>query len=408
MFPKFNFADSPNWNTVIKRASDGAADALSALGYQGDADKYPTCQEIRAFVGGAGKKGSEIRKYFMGEGYGWPQDAVDGSLLALVAAGLVRASKNGQPVPLKQITQGQIGVIDFVSEGLTVSVTHRMGVRKILTELGLQFNPGEESDVLPVALDRLIEFADGAGGEPPLPQRPSTTTVVQLRALSGNEQLLAVYDRRDELSQNLNAFNRATEQIAQRKPAWDTLTRLLAHADTQSVLIAAKIKPQVDAIRIGRTLLTEPDPVPPLANALTNALRPALQSARQRLLDTRQREVGALEATAEWQKIAEQERRQILAVNSLDAVAEIVVSTDDALLRTLDEYPLAKWEDLIAALPARVARAREQAAKLLEPQAVRIKPPSATLRTDGDVEKYLERLREEIMKEIDAGKTVIV
>ena len=354
------------------------------------------------------KKGSEIRKYFMGESYGWPQDAVDGSLLALVAAGLVRASKNGQPVPLKQITQGQIGVIDFVSEGVTVSVTHRMGVRKILTELGLQFKPGEESDVLPVALDRLIEFADGAGGEPPLPQRPSTTTVVQLRALSGNEQLLAVYDRRDELSQNLNAFNRATEQIAQRKPAWDTLTRLLAHADTQSVLIAAEIKPQVDAIRIGRTLLTEPAPVPPLANALTNALRPALQSARQRLLDTRQREVGALEATAEWQKIAEQERRQILAVNSLDAVAEIVVSTDDALLRTLDEYPLAKWEDLIAALPARVARAREQAAKLLEPQAVRIKPPSATLRTDGDVEKYLERLREEIMKEIDAGKTVIV
>ena len=406
MFPKFPLADSSNWEKVIKRASEGAADALSALGYAGDADKYPTCQEIRTFIGGAGKKGNEIRKNFTGEGYGWDQDAVDGSLLALVAAGLVRAVKNGQSVSLKQITQGQIGVIEFANEGVTINTGQRLAVRKLLSDLGMPFKAGEEGDVLSVALERMIEMANAAGGEPPLPQRPSTATVDKLRALTGNTQVVAVYECREELLRDWNAWKRDQLQIAQRKPAWDILIRLLSHGE--KLPQAAEIKPQVDAIRVERTLLAEPDPLPPLTTTLTDALRVALQSARQRLLDTRKREVGALEQSPEWQRVPEQEKSRILAANALDAVPTINVGTDETLLRTLDEYPLSKWDDLIAALPARVARAREEVAKLLEPKAVRIKLRSATLRTRAEAQEYLDRLTEEIMKEVDAGKPVIL
>ena len=88
LFPKFKDVDHPSWNTVINRAIQGATDALSVVGYYGDVDKYPACQEVRTFIGGSGKKGSEIRKHFTGAGYGWPQDAVDGVVLCLVAGDL--------------------------------------------------------------------------------------------------------------------------------------------------------------------------------------------------------------------------------------------------------------------------------------------------------------------------------
>src|SRR6266702_5598817 len=96
LFPKFKEGEHPGWITVVTRTSQGATDALSVIGYNGDVDKHPACQEIRTFIGGSGKKGSEIRKHFMGAGYGWPQDAVDGALLCLVAGGFVRATKTAR------------------------------------------------------------------------------------------------------------------------------------------------------------------------------------------------------------------------------------------------------------------------------------------------------------------------
>ena len=87
LFPKFSDADQSGWNRVVARALQGAPDALSTLGYSSDVEKHPVCQEIRSFVGGAGKKGSDVRRHFSDPPYGWSRDAVDGALLALLAGG---------------------------------------------------------------------------------------------------------------------------------------------------------------------------------------------------------------------------------------------------------------------------------------------------------------------------------
>src|SRR6266566_4547195 len=195
LFPKFKDVDHPSWNTVINRAIQGATDALSVVGYHGDVDKYPACQEVRTFIGGSGKKGSEIRKQFMGAGYGWPQDAVDGVVLCLVAGGFVRAAKNGQAIGVKQITVQQIGITDFYSEGITISSLQRIGVRKLITEMGLTVKQGEDAEAIPIVLKRLAELATDAGGNPPLPERPSTVLIEHLQSMSGNEQFVAVFER---------------------------------------------------------------------------------------------------------------------------------------------------------------------------------------------------------------------
>ncbi len=406
LFPKFKDVDHPSWNTVINRAIQGATDALSVVGYHGDVDKYPACQEVRTFIGGSGKKGSEVRKHFTGAGYGWPQDAVDGVVLCLVAGGFVRAAKNSQPINVKQITVQQIGVTDFYSEGITVSSSQRIAVRKLITEMGLAVNPGEEADAIPMILKRLADLAAAAGGEAPLPERPSTDLIEQLQSMSGNEQFVAVYGQRDELLNTYNAWMQARDKIVQRQPGWKMLERLLEHASTLS--IADEVVLQVTAIKDSRALLVDPDPISPLLNKVVTSLRAELQKARERLIEAQERELKALEASQEWQSLAEADRQRMLYQNALGPVPQLTIGTDEELLATLDATPLGAWEDKIAAPPGRVKKVREETAKLLSPKVVRIPIPQVTLKSVEEVDAYLAALRAEMIKQIEAGNPVMI
>lgn len=412
LFPKFPVADKPGWGTVVTRASQGAADALAAVGYHGDAEKHPVCAEIRQFIGGAGKRGQEIRKRFTGDGYGWPQDAVDGALLVLVGGGFVRASRNAQPLAIKEIVQSQIGAIDFYGEGVPpTTASQRIEVRSMITGMGFPCKPGEEAAAIPLALQRLVDLAAEAGGAPPLPERPSAGTIQDLQALGGNEQFIRVWERNKELLSDFQAWTRLQKLIAERQPRWERLQHLLRHA--KSLSICAEVSPQVEAIRANRSLLAEPDPVAPLAAPLAAALRAALQDKRTRLQEAHMRELRDLEASEEWRALDGDERESILDANGLGAVPALDIGTDEALLTALDDTPLEDWDDKIAALPERATAARTAAAALVAErsgarQPVTVRPPSATLKTAADVDAYLARLREKIMVHIAADTPVIV
>ena len=406
LFPEFSTVDVLGWETVRKRAGDGATDALAAVGYKGDVDKHPACRKIREFIGGAGKRGGDIRKQFMGAQYGWPQDAVDGCLLALMAAGLVRASKNGQALSVKGISQSQIGVIDFYSEGVTVTVLQRVEVRKLLTEIGVSCKAGEESAKIVDALQRLDELAQAAGGRPPLPMSPKKEILAELSGLTGNEQFMVVHEHRDALLKAFKQWSQATILIEQRLPRWSELERLLTHA--HALPVRQEVELQRAAILSERSLLTEPDPVVPLVSQMAGALRVALQAARKRLAYDYERDLAALEASSEWQQLPPGERADILEANKLRPVAELRVGTDSELLAELDKHPLADWDNRIAALPGRFTKARQEASKRLLPKSVYVTAPPATLKSPAEVDSYLEDLRREIMAHIDQGKPVIL
>ena len=161
LFPKFSDADQSGWNRVVTRALQGAADALSTLGYSSDVEKHPVCQEIRNFVGGVGKKGSDVRRHFSDPPYGWSRDAVDGALLALLAGGFLRAARSGQPMNTKDLNQQQIGVTDFFSEGIVVSAAQRIEVRRVASAMGLPAKSGEEAEAVVVILERLQSEGPG-------------------------------------------------------------------------------------------------------------------------------------------------------------------------------------------------------------------------------------------------------
>jgi len=406
LFPRFKDVDHPRWDTVVTRATQGATDALSAVGYNGDVDKYSPCQEIRTFIGGSGKKGSEIRKHFMGAGYGWPQDAVDGIVLCLVAGGFVRSMKNGQAISVKQITGQQFGLTDFYSEGITISSIQRIAVRKLIADMGLSVKQGEEAEAVPMVLSRLAELANDAGGNPPLPEQPSTDIVDRLQSMSGNEQFVAVYEQRDELLYSYQTWTQARDKVAQCVPEWQMLQKLLIHA--RDLPVVGEVDPQITAIIDSRSLLDDPDPISPLLNRVASALRGELQRARERLIGTQERELKALATSTDWQKVAEDTRERMLYTNALGPVPQLSIGTDKELLSTLDTTPLTAWEDKIAASSGRVKKVREEMAKLLTPQVVRIPIPQVTLHTIEEVDAYLTDLRVAMTKQIEAGNPVML
>ena len=79
-----------------------------------------------------------------------------------------------------------------------------------------------------------------------------------------------------------------------------------------------------------------------------------------------------------------------------------------AILDALDRTSLSEWDDRTAALPERFTQALQEAARKLQPQAVRVRPPGASLKTEEDVDEYLKALRAKIVGHIDRGRPVIL
>lgn len=82
------------------------------------------------------------------------------------------------------------------------------------------------------------------------------------------------------------------------------------------------------------------------------------------------------------------------------------LESDAAVLDTLTETALSEWESLAFSLPERFSRALQEAARKLEPTAVRVRPPGVNLRTEADVDEYLSELRARIMEHVEAGRPV--
>lgn len=180
------------------------------------------------------------------------------------------------------------------------------------------------------------------------------------------------------------------------------------HTHVSRTVAGSAVAPQMEAIRQQRSLLADPDPLKPLLDELTTGLRNALQAARSQVEAARDREVNALADTAEWTKLSDDTWRTILHNQGLGPVEPLQVGDDKQLLASLDARSLAAWKDQALTVPARIQAAREQAAKMLEPEAVRIMPKSTTLHDAGEVDAYLADLRKTIMAEVQKGRPVIL
>ena len=155
LFPNFKLADDANWGKVVKRAGEGAGDPLSGLGYTGNAEEHPVMQGSADFPGRARRRAAEVRKQFGGAGYGWPQRRHRRRPAGAGGRQLrCGPSATASRCPPSRSSSRRSASLEFKSEAEIITATQRIGVRKLIQDLGLAVKNGEEAQAIPLVLQK--------------------------------------------------------------------------------------------------------------------------------------------------------------------------------------------------------------------------------------------------------------
>jgi len=407
LFPQFGIADDPGWSKVYDSARKGAPDSLKAVGYSGEPDKNPVCKAVLSYIA-AGKKGSEIRDNFDGPSYGWSGDAIDGALLILLVAGLVRAeAENHQPVEAKALERKAIGKTNFKIEATTITTPQRIQIRKVLQKVEISAKQGEELTYVPEFARIMSELAKSAGGDAPKPECPDDTLIADIRRAAGNEQLLLIYNSRTELSSLIDAWSGQANEIKKRWPDWETLTRL--GEKTNGLKDAGVLQTQVEAIAKQRHLLSNPDPMKPLITSFSKMLRDELNRLGADYKAQHDTGMAKLKADDNWQQLLPEQRNQLLSEQKLTAhdMPIVNVGTTLEIIQTLQTWSLSAFEDRVRSLPTRFNDVLARAAEMMEPTAKTVQVAKRTIKTDADLEAWLDEARKDLASALAQGPVII-
>lgn len=404
LFPQFVDADDNRWPTVLNRAKNGDETAMQAVGWSEVPEKHPVCAAILSMLG-AGKRGRDIRGTLENAPYGWPRDAVDAALITLVRTGHIRAFDQATPVTHTQLDQSKISVVEFRPETTTIDAMGRLKLRKLFQAASLTCKPGEETLVADHFLTAMLDLAERAGGEPPLPKRPEARHIKELRSLSGNEQLAAILAKYETLLHEVQSWKALAELANERGKAWAKLQVLLQHA--QSLPDAEDLRMQAAAVYSERRLLQESDPVKDITRGLVKLLRAAVRQAVRDLEIAYAIEMANLRENPDWQKLKPEQQRTILERYGLGSVPSVNVDGDDGLFQSLQEISLQTWKTKLDALPQQFSNVALAAARMLEPRTQRVKLSSPILRTEDDIKKWIAEAERELLSKLKDGPVVV-
>jgi hypothetical protein len=406
LYPQFEIADQEGWDKVYSKARLGAPDALKAVGHDGEPFQNQVCKKIQGFIAGT-KKGADIRDHFEGAPFGWSRDTVDGALLVLLVGGCIKAEgENGQAAPLKELERKLIGKVTFKVESATVSAAERLQVRKLLIQLVPQVKPSEELSVISEFLNKLEELANKAGGEKPKPELPDVSVIDNLRLTSGNEQILALYNLREDLSKSIDEWKSLSQSIEERWPSWERLLKLMALSrDSES---AGAALAEVEAVKTDRLLLAEPDPIQPLINSVEGSLKKDIVNLRKQYSEEFSKRLSELDKHKSWRELEYNQKEDIFQQCEINHIPEFKLGCHEDLVKVLETHPIKIWKDRVDSLSKRFARAYEMAVKLTEPDTHAIELPKRTLKSENDIETWLAEVERELRAAIAKGPVVIL
>lgn len=401
LYSQFDAADHEQWGKVLDEARKGNLEALKAVGHTQEADKHPVCQKLLGFIG-PGKKGSEIRENFEAPPYGWPRDAIDGALYALLASGHVNATDAAsKPVDAKSLDRAKLTQTSFRRESINITPIQLIKLRKLFDAVGVPCQPKEELNRMPALLAKLREQASKAGGPAPAPETPKLTVIEAIEAQSGNAQLLELFNRHDEVLALSQGWTKTAAEIAKRMPAWHKLGDLLRHAKALGPY--AKLKAEADAIEAQRSLLADPDPVRPLLDETVDLLRQALKAKLDAFQQGFAQQQALLQQDADWNKLVNTQRDELTAKHHLTPPPAVATGTPEQLQDALDDCDLDHWVSKTQALPSRFEAARHAAVQLLKPNVVHVAIPKRTLNDEAELQSWLSEVEALIRTKLKSG-----
>ena len=223
--------------------------------------------------------------------------------------------------------------------------------------------------------------------------------------LSGNSQLLRIHEQKDDLTAKLAVWKKNADAIAKRWPAWE---RLLDFQNFATGLPEADAcAKSITAITNGRTLLTDPDPMPDLAKQLTSALRTSLGKLQGDLAAAFKTGDERLAASQVWSRLSDEQRATLVGICQLKPPAKEAIGTDDEILAALRVSTLADRRNLLDAIPQRFSRALDEASRMLEPKAQRVVLPGATIHNATELEQWLAGARKHVEEKLKDGPVIL-
>ncbi|WP_445776024.1 BREX system P-loop protein BrxC [Shewanella sp.] len=406
LYHKFKMADDKGWAKVFERASKHAdANALEAIGHNDDADKHPVCAEIKRFIGSM-KPGKDIVDNFRQAPFGWSKDTIDGALLAMVAANVLRAADSQErAVDAKKLDRSSISQTKFRPENVTLSKVQLIKVRGVISTLHEKTcNAGEEASNLPQAIINARNLARRAGGEAPLPMAPSTKLLTDLEMYSGNEQLQQVYDNKDQLLSDFADWQALADKVKVRQARWSDFELALKYSKDLSIF--EDLDKERQAIIANRSLLDDPNPVYTLLKQAVNGLRDMLTS---RLTEYQQEHKDCmleLEEDENWQKLDETKRNEFLKKRHLDTLPTVNVSDAAAVFDSLDEINFDQWRDKTAALTGIFNQVLKDAISELTPKVRYYKLNKPLIEDENQLQNWLAKVEQDLRKELAKGPVV--
>jgi hypothetical protein len=274
-----------------------------------------------------------------------------------------------------------------------------MPVRGLLTDTGVSFENNQEHLALSALLDRLQSVAQNSGAVPPAPEADTVPNLATYKGLSGNDLLATLAADATNLRAKLKDWKAAGEKIASRLPNWRLAERLVRlGAEDQAA--------DLDSLRSGRRLLADPDPVPPLIAAASDALRGKLNAAHAAWETAWTKGEERLANDPTWGKLTPEQKHGIRQDSGLLMVSKPAVDTPQSIAEALSQRGLSEWENMVKALPARIDDALAAAAALLEPKARTVSLPGAMVKSEAELDEWLIKVRAKMAEALAHGPVI--
>ncbi|OPZ32360.1 MAG: hypothetical protein BWY99_02789 [Synergistetes bacterium ADurb.BinA166] len=190
-------------------------------------------------------------------------------------------------------------------------------------------------------------------------------------------------------------------------PAWTQLATLIDYAEGLDVL--DEVREQYDAILERRSLLDDPDPVPPLLQKIRSGLRDALTKGTEQVKRAQETVLGKLKDDALWKQLSESQKADRLSRHDLVVQSLPPLKDDEAIIAQIKKTPLASFAQTARLIEGSLPEIRAEAARLLEPKTVTVRLSSGVVvRTEEDLDSYLGDLRVRAMSELEKGNPVVL
>ncbi len=225
-----------------------------------------------------------------------------------------------------------------------------------------------------------------------------------LKGLKGNELISAVHGQAEAIRTAVAEWRAAATLKQDRLANFAKAQRLVTQLPDGGDPLVHELR----SVQDNRQLLRSPDPVGPIILAAADVLRAELNTRLSRYNEAVARALAQIADDENWAALNSGQQEELLSKYELSSLGTAVLGTADQVLAAVESRPLSSWDNRADAVDAQLGRLREAAAKLVEPTAFKIKPPSATLKSELEVEEYVGQLRKQMLTELQQHKSLII